>query len=453
MNAFQWKSIRLNLPGTKDYQPSAAWISKRRADGSLASDYVCFVDDKRVAGQGRARVIEAGHAISTRESWLGIQDALRKLRCWGGSPRPGAWAGASVCIEEDAGVVVLTSIDKWIRMKNICRHWLNLLNKGASLLDFKQLRSDRGFMVYVTQVYPGLKPYLKGFHLSLEMWRKDRDSEGWRLCGTPARSQETEEEDHDEPGSHVLLQDDLNETVDQDGSESGLTPAAPRFKQDLEALLHLTEGDQPRARKVRSKNRATAYYGFGDASSGGFGATVARPGGLHGRFGLWGRDEETKSSNYCELRNLVDTVEDKAKEGYLKDGELWLFTDNLTAESCFYKGGSSSKLLHELVLRLRKLEMDFGFTLHVVHVAGTRMITKGMDGLSRGIMLEGVVKGEDMSSFVDLSKTALERHPALLEFVRSWTTPILGESKVLLVEEWFQEGHGITGGSKDRRGI
>jgi hypothetical protein len=36
-------------------------------------------------------------------------------------------------------------------------------------------------MVYVTQAYPGLKPYLKGFHLSLEMWRDGRDSEGWKI--------------------------------------------------------------------------------------------------------------------------------------------------------------------------------------------------------------------------------------------------------------------------------
>ena len=74
--------------------------------------------------------------------------------------------------------------------------------------------------------------------------------------------------------------------------------------------------------------------------------------------------------------------------------------------------------------------MDIGFTLHVVHIVGTRMIAKGTDGLTRGIMLEGVVKGEDMLSFIDLSKTALEKHPALLEFMQSWTTPILGETKV-----------------------
>ncbi len=85
----------------------------------------------------------------------------------------------------------------------------------------------------------------------------------------------------------------------------------------------------------------------------GFGATIERPEGLHGRFGLWGRDEEGQSLNYCELRNLVDTVEEEALAGYLTDGELWIFTDNSTAESCFFKGGLSSKLLHELVLRLR----------------------------------------------------------------------------------------------------
>ena len=70
---------------------------------------------------------------------------------------------------EDDGVVVLTSQDKWDRMKAICSHWLGLINKGHTSLDFKRLRSDRGFMVYVTQAYPGMKPYLKGFHLTLEM--------------------------------------------------------------------------------------------------------------------------------------------------------------------------------------------------------------------------------------------------------------------------------------------
>jgi hypothetical protein len=44
-----------------------------------------------------------------------------------------------------------------------------------------------------------------------------------------------------------------------------------------------------------------------------------------------------------------------------------------------------------LILHLRKAEMKYGFSLHVVNVAGTRMIAQGTDGLSRGIMMEGIV--------------------------------------------------------------
>jgi hypothetical protein len=457
-NAFQWTTLLLNLPGTKGYRPALAWISKRRDDRSLASDFVCFVDDLRITGQGSQRVREAGHAISSRQSYLGIQDALRKLRSPDGTRRPGAWAGVNVCVDEDRGVVVLTSQEKWDRMKAICEYWRGILGKDDTDLDFKRLRSDRGFMVYVTQAYPGMKPYLKGFHLSLETWRGGRDSEGWKL--PKQREGVTKEEDTEATTSSL---DDLKVDLitrsltgrdgPNDGPESGVTQAAPRLQQDLDAILHLADADTPRMRCVRSKRTLTAYYGFGDASSAGFGSTVARPDGLYGRFGIWGKDAEDQSSNYRELRNLVETVEEEALDGYLTGGEFWLFTDNTTAEGCFFRGGSSSKLLHELVLRLRKVELEYDLTLHVVHVAGTRMIAQGTDGLSRGIFLEGVVRGEDMLSFVDLSRTATERHPGVLDFVKSWVAPILGDCTVLVPEEWFREGHGIVGGKKDSTGL
>ena len=111
------------------------------------------------------------------------------------------------------------------------------------------------------------------------------------------------------------------------------------------------------------------------------------------------------------------------------------------------------KLLHELILCLRRAEMEHGFTLHVVHVAGTRMIAQGTDGLSRGILLEGVVRGEDMLSFIDIARTALGRHPGLLDYVKSWVDPVLGTSKVLTTKEWFQEGHIITGGKEESKGM
>ncbi len=124
---------------------------------------------------------------------------------------------------------------------------------------------------------------------------------------------------------------------------SVITNAVLRFKEDLEAILELASRGKPALRCVQSKRIITAYYGFGDASLAGFGSTIQCPSGVHGRFGLWGKDKEDKSSNYRELRNLVETVEEETGESYLKNSKLWLFTDNSTAKSCFYKGRLSSK--------------------------------------------------------------------------------------------------------------
>jgi hypothetical protein len=84
---------------------------------------------------------------------------------------------ANVCVEKDVGVVLLTSQEKWDCLKTICRQWLELLEQGVTKLDYKQRLSDRGFMVYATQAYPKMKPYLKGFHLLPEMWQCGRGKE------------------------------------------------------------------------------------------------------------------------------------------------------------------------------------------------------------------------------------------------------------------------------------
>ena len=436
-NAFQWDHVDLNLPGTGNYNPSLPWITKRRTDGTLASDLVDFVDDERIVGCGSERAREAGHTVSTRESYLGLQDAL-----------PGAWAGVVVHNDPQLGIVVLTSQEKWDRTKAICMHWMQLLGKGQVELPFKQLESDRGFLVYVANAYPCMKPYLKGFHLSLEMWRGGRDAEGWKLSRTSLLEGEPDE---DEGGDEAILLQERGLVQEGRGPTSGFTPAVPRFRTDLEALIILTAGPTPVKRVIRRREVVTVVYGFGDASSGGFGASMGLPEGVHGRFGVWGRDEEDKSSNYRELCNLVDAVEDEARAGRLEHSELWMFTDYSPAESCFTRGSSTSSLLHGLVLRLRKVEMDIGLKIQMVHVAGTRMIAQGMDGLSRGMMCEGVLAGRDMLDYVDIAKSACARQPQLVEYFRSW----LGVTDLtpLKEEEWYVEGHGIVGGKKDLHGI
>jgi hypothetical protein len=163
---------------------------------------------------------------------------------------------------------------------------------------------------------------------------------------------------------------------------------------------------------------------------------------------------ESESSNYRELRNLLEAVEEEDKVGYLADSEIWLFTDNSMTESCFYKGGLSSKTLHKLVLRLKRAELEAEFALFVVHVAGTRMIAQGTGGLSRGIILKGVMSGENMLHFIPLAQSARERQPILVSFLQECVGQALQHKvKVLQVEEWFQEGHGIISGYKDSHGV
>ena len=185
---------------------------------------VVFVDNKRLVGCVSERVREAGHASSTRESYLGVQDALRKWRSAGGTQSPGAWAGAVVHIEEEQGILVLTSQEKWDRMKSICRYWLDIVEGGEKTLEFKKLQSDRGFMVYGTRPYPAMIPYLKGFHLSLEMWQGGRDEEGWKLAQPSKYTQEKEVPEAGPEADESFEEDEILTTISPAaGPESGIT--------------------------------------------------------------------------------------------------------------------------------------------------------------------------------------------------------------------------------------
>lgn len=46
LNPFQWARIRLNLHGTKEYDPGKSWISKMRSNGRVACDIFSFMDDE-----------------------------------------------------------------------------------------------------------------------------------------------------------------------------------------------------------------------------------------------------------------------------------------------------------------------------------------------------------------------------------------------------------------------
>ena len=122
------------------------------------------------------------------------------------------------------------------------------------------------------------------------------------------------------------------------------------------------------------------------------------------------------SSNYRELGNLVDTMEKYHQEGKLKGAEIFLLKNNLVLDNVFYKGTSSSRTLFELILRLRKVKLEENIRLHIIHVAGTRMIVSGVDALSRDETSKGVIERKNIFyiSFLSIS----QQHHEILFFWR-----------------------------------
>ena len=149
---------------------------------------------------------------------------------------------------------------------------------------------------------------------------------------------------------------------------------------------------------------------MGDASGAGFGSALWDNECVEYEAGNWKQHWEEESSNFREASNLTARIEKLGNDGMLHDKELFVFTDNSSYEGTFYKGHSkTSAKLTELIRRLRVLERKFGCIIHVIHIAGTRMKFSGVDGLSRGDLLEGIMSGSNPWDFIPLDTDANER--------------------------------------------
>jgi hypothetical protein len=165
---------------------------------------------------------------------------------------------------------------------------------------------------------------------------------------------------------------------------------------------------------------------------------------------VWGKDDDTQSSNFKEFENVVQTIEEESRNGMLMGASLYLFTDNSTVEGALFKGNTPSRKLFNLVVRFRKVQMAYNAEIIVSHVAGTRMIAQGTDGVSRGLLTDGVNAGLEMLSFVPLHLSATERIPSLYSWVCSW----LGqEAELITPNQWFNRGHSHDGGCYDEKGF
>ena len=265
-------------------------------------------------------------------------------------------------------------------------------------------------------------PYLRGLHKSIDSWRPFRDEDGWKL-------NELQIEREIQKGKTWKYSNDDREKID-------VVKLVPRMKKDARALGILTDFDLPPKVIRRKEKCGSACYGFGDASGLGFGNCIVVNGIRWSKFGTWSKEEESKHSNYKELKNLVNAIEEGVKDKVLMDCELFMFTDNYTAERAYYNGGSNrSKELDALILKLWKIQMKGSLLIHFFHIAGTRMIESGIDGLSRGDKSEGIMKGIDILSFVPLHLSPRDRSPLVKDWINSWLDIDIKNFKWLTSEE------------------
>lgn len=161
-------------------------------------------------------------------------------------------------------------------------------------IEFKRLESERGFLIYALRGYPALKPYLKGFHATLDSWRSGRDDLGWKV---KKRKEDEHLEDLEDGGfdqgadeaEFKLIQDeDLADELASDSwsGESGMkaprrVTMVSRLRTDVQSLQLLMASEKPVKRIIRRRQLIQVIYGFGDASGKGGGSCILINGKVH----------------------------------------------------------------------------------------------------------------------------------------------------------------------------
>jgi hypothetical protein len=133
-----------------------------------------------------------------------------------------------------------------------------IVNDSAHMPRKRMEEIRGGFLNYVFQTYTTMVPHLIGFHMTIDSWRMHRDREGWRLSSSTIAKEE----------------DGRWDMIDMSAQAPSTVGAVPRLADDIQALKYLMRaGDIPPLKCVRCGGHGKVYYGFGDASGPGFGAS------------------------------------------------------------------------------------------------------------------------------------------------------------------------------------
>ena len=160
----------------------------------IASDLHDYIDDLRNTGPTHEETWEGSTQVAKQSSFLGTQVVGHKKQP--GSQQPGAWAG-SVSGTSPNRVFVTVTQEHWDKTKReIQRIWEELQGHGSPsnsvLIPYWVVNLAVSFLIYVTQTYPAMRPYLKGIYLTLNSWRPDREDDGWKRVLTCDECEESQ---------------------------------------------------------------------------------------------------------------------------------------------------------------------------------------------------------------------------------------------------------------------
>lgn len=444
-NPFQYDRVELNLPGSKNYRPDLPWVMKIRVDGELASEIFVYVDDGRVTAHNSEACWAACRRFASKCSEKGVQDASRKRTT--PTTTPGSWAGTNTTT--DNGTVSATvSKERWEKTQAQVKE-LDVLVELADEdggIPLKRLLSIRGYLQYVCRTYDWLTPYMKGLHLTVDSWREWRDEEGWKYSPSvmAKMKQALAEEDMKIPCRRSEELDEGTREVEAELTPPERVKVVPRMIRDVKAMLELTNTVHPPKDAVRAAKNVLALYLPGDASGDGFGtAIISEDEGIMYEAAMWKTSYAKESSNFREAFNLVKKLIELIGGGKMGGREIFLITDNLVFESCYYKGYSDSQKLTDIIFDLRKAQRDGGVIGHVIHVSGTRMKEMGIDDLSRGKLMDGIMAGKDPVSFLPFDKGANERSKGKVKrWIDDWWKDWDGGPLVEMGKDlWFESRH------------
>jgi hypothetical protein len=202
------------------------------------------MDDFRLAGPTEEVTMKCTHRLESRMSYLGIQDATRKRRRI--TQRPGEWNGSIIIAVEGIGLFITVTEKKWVKTKDILEKLDQSWSKDGAptRVKYKQLERDIGFLVHLSMSYPEMTPYLRGFYLTINSWRKGRDKDGWKISHRAYRTFLAFSKNHAVGDLEV-------EAFEEDKNAPMFVEALPLMREHLTVLL---------AMFIEARKRLSTYF-------------------------------------------------------------------------------------------------------------------------------------------------------------------------------------------------